>query len=312
MAFPNTLLSEISVPNHNAIFSRSFQVSVGGAGFIVEDGVLRLTIRDPAETVRLVETPQGIEFHLSEGVWFGQDETGSTGSGNQQLLLDEDHPFDRIELRGSLQGAMEFDDRDSWRPEALLVSPQVNLRSIRNLSKDISIHLEWPSLWQNPINVSDIDGDGVTSTKDALLLINQIARSSPISQRILLQNETPTWPSYFLDPNGDNELTILDALHVLNRLQTTIDNVNAESESVDAVMLSWQRTERDNGRPVPDVFAEQDSLTTTKAKTISFVPIDEAKRSPVSNADTLDKTADGEEGKRYLPKIDASVTTLFD
>jgi len=303
---------DLSTIVDNAIFSRSFQVSVGGAGFIVEDGVLRLTIRDPNETVRLVEVPQGIEFHLSDGVWFGQDETGGTGSGNQQLLLDEDHPFDRIELRGSLQGAMEFDDRDSWRPEALLVSPQVNLRSIRNLSKDISVHLEWPTLWQNPINVSDIDGDGVTSTKDALLLINQIARSSPISQRILLQNETPTWPSYFLDPNGDNELTILDALYVLNRLQTTIDNVNAESESVDAVMLSWQRTERDNGRPVPDVFADQDSLTTTKAKTISFVPIDEAKRSPVSNADTLDKTADGEEGKRYLPKIDASVTTLFD
>jgi len=256
----------------NAVFSRTFQVSVGGAGFRVEDGVLRLTIREPDTAISFVETDSGIEIHLADGVWFGEDATGVTGSDRQALLLHAENPFERIELRGPIVDALVFQDHGAWLPGPLGTSPEDNLRSVRNVAKDISIHIQWPALWQNPINRSDVNGDGIASTSDALALINQIARSVPRLDQIPLGESAPAWPSYFYDPTGDDVLSTLDALHVLYQLSIQAGD-NGESESIDAVMMEWET----NGQTVASPWVSGESSfwqTASRTNKISFDPVD--------------------------------------
>ncbi|MEM6468299.1 MAG: putative Ig domain-containing protein [Planctomycetota bacterium] len=68
--------------------------------------------------------------------------------------------------------------------------------------------------WQNACNRHDVNDDGVVSPLDALLVINQIARSG---DDLDLPRATPdNYPPSFVDVNGGNQVTPLDALLVIN------------------------------------------------------------------------------------------------
>ena len=82
------------------------------------------------------------------------------------------------------------------------------------------------SPWLNASNSEDIDGDGVVSPLDALLIINDLnangARELPVP--------TPSFlPPPFLDSSGDGWVTSIDALRVINLLNA---GASAEGESL--------------------------------------------------------------------------------
>jgi hypothetical protein len=69
--------------------------------------------------------------------------------------------------------------------------------------------------WTNPDNALDVNGDGMVTPLDALIVINHLARI----RQGLDQWERPREPGEgFVDVNGDSRLTPIDALIVINRL----------------------------------------------------------------------------------------------
>ncbi|MDV6031411.1 MAG: hypothetical protein F9B45_15180 [Phycisphaera sp. RhM] len=88
---------------------------------------------------------------------------------------------------------------------------------IWSLARDLpeqpfSITAPNPHPWQNPLNPVDVNGDGIASPRDALMIINRLARSA--------DNELHGVPieATFYDTNGDDLVTPRDALLVINRI----------------------------------------------------------------------------------------------
>jgi hypothetical protein len=77
--------------------------------------------------------------------------------------------------------------------------------------------LEPQKPWQNPHNPFDVNGDGVVTGLDALILINHLNKNGPHG---LPAPEDGNSPPPYLDVNGDNQLTALDALQTINVLNS--------------------------------------------------------------------------------------------
>ena len=89
---------------------------------------------------------------------------------------------------------------------------------------DIIFGLEIPR-WLNANNPEDINGDGLVSPIDALVIINDLNINGARELTILSDSESP--PPY-LDANGDGWVTSIDALRVINLLNA---RSNAEGEA---------------------------------------------------------------------------------
>jgi hypothetical protein len=90
--------------------------------------------------------------------------------------------------------------------------------------------------WQNGVNPADVNGDGVASAFDALLVINQLnSRGSVVLPR---HRSASGALNLYLDPSGDGALTPADALVVIDTLNALAAAVAAgEGESDTAVPL---------------------------------------------------------------------------
>ncbi len=69
--------------------------------------------------------------------------------------------------------------------------------------------------WRNPSNPYDVNGDGVVSGLDALILINHLNKHGPHGLPPPKEGSTP--PPFY-DVNGDNKISALDALQTINAL----------------------------------------------------------------------------------------------
>ncbi|MEO8493545.1 MAG: dockerin type I domain-containing protein [Planctomycetota bacterium] len=75
--------------------------------------------------------------------------------------------------------------------------------------------LQVRSIWQNPDNPNDVDGDGKVTPRDALLLLNELNKKGAHELGMpSLGNE----PSPSFDVNGDGHLSPLDPLSTINCL----------------------------------------------------------------------------------------------
>ena len=72
------------------------------------------------------------------------------------------------------------------------------------------------STGQNPINHLDVDGDGMTSPIDALLIHNEMNRHE--DSRRAIRWEKLVDSAYYLDVNGDDYVSLADAQLVFNHL----------------------------------------------------------------------------------------------
>ncbi|MCY2989817.1 MAG: choice-of-anchor D domain-containing protein [Planctomycetota bacterium] len=88
---------------------------------------------------------------------------------------------------------------------------------------------------QNPLNPSDVDGDGMVAPIDALLVINQInANAAPLTRV-----ESSRRPMYF-DVTGDNVLSPADVLQVVNAIDQRASAM-AAGEAPDSPILATPR-----------------------------------------------------------------------
>ena len=78
---------------------------------------------------------------------------------------------------------------------------------------------------QNPALAQDVNNDGAVSPIDALLIINQMSRTSFAEGESIGQGSV----RYYTDVNGDNETSAIDALQVINYLARNANNGEGES-----------------------------------------------------------------------------------
>lgn len=85
------------------------------------------------------------------------------------------------------------------------------------IERPITIHVvESRSPHQNPIDPLDVDGDGIVTPRDPLILINHLNRHGP--GRINAPAPGDGEPGYYFDVNGDGVITPLDIIIILNHL----------------------------------------------------------------------------------------------
>lgn len=70
--------------------------------------------------------------------------------------------------------------------------------------------------WQNPANSLDVNNNGTVEPLDALLLINSINDDG--SRMLPVPPVAPDLPPPYLDPSGDNHLSAIDALMVIDAI----------------------------------------------------------------------------------------------
>ncbi len=109
-----------------------------------------------------------------------------------------------------------------------LVQSSVILASAPGFANaSVTVHVvdnDGPSLWRNPLNPFDVDGNGSLDPFDVLAVINRLARNG-----IGLLPNTPLNPPLFYDVNGDWQATPLDVLNVINAFNRL--GTNGEGEA---------------------------------------------------------------------------------
>ncbi|MDZ4783161.1 MAG: dockerin type I domain-containing protein [Planctomycetia bacterium] len=89
--------------------------------------------------------------------------------------------------------------------------------------------------WRNPDNPYDVNGDGIVSGLDALIIINRLNKHGPHSLPPPDEGQKP--PPYY-DVNGDNKLTALDALQTINVLNKQRQSLAIQSQPPPAAASS--------------------------------------------------------------------------
>jgi hypothetical protein len=105
------------------------------------------------------------------------------------------------------------------------------------------------SPWQNPNNPVDVDGNGVVSPLDALLVINNLDTYPGGVLPALGSGQTPT---FWLDTNGNGTISPLDALLVINALPSA-----AQASALPREALSFAAS---SGEPVTNNSIPVDQL----------------------------------------------------
>ena len=75
--------------------------------------------------------------------------------------------------------------------------------------------------FQNPLNRYDVNGDGITSPIDALLVINALNRDGSLALPLIRSEATAVYAP-FVDTSGDFYLSPVDALMVINALNSGV------------------------------------------------------------------------------------------
>ena len=102
----------------------------------------------------------------------------------------------------------------------------------------VSIH---QSAWQNAAIAEDVNFDGYVSPIDALLVINHLNSTDPVTlSQPLPIPENSNEPPPYLDVSGDNRITPIDALMVINKIAESIDT-GAEGEFTQGVGVATSR-----------------------------------------------------------------------
>ncbi|MFV2070224.1 MAG: Ig-like domain-containing protein, partial [Pirellulales bacterium] len=127
----------------------------------------------------------------------------NSGPADGNLTLNEDGSFSYTPNEG-------FFGNDSFQYEA---------RDAANTTSGpvtVSLEVQNTRPWRNAANNMDVNGDGVISPIDTLLVINFLNEFGSVD----VPDPAPPGPP-FRDVNGDNQVTPLDALLVINFLNST-------------------------------------------------------------------------------------------
>ena len=126
-----------------------------------------------------------------------------------------------IQFLGNTEDRLFFADAADWRMGDPIVDGSLFLPTVIHPGSGIQIIAEVPNSFTNVIDPSDINNDGEVSSRDALAVINELARraySVPVVGTVFDPSGLDPWPGNYGDQNRDDRVTALDALRVINEL----------------------------------------------------------------------------------------------
>ena len=124
-------------------------------------------------------------------------------------------------LVGDEGDQIEFADPDQWQLGSTRVENGQFFQSLTTVAGLPVIEVALPTAWQNLIRPSDVNNDSQITALDALVIINELARSaySDESTGLLVSPESLSpWPGVYYDRTGDGSISALDALQIINEL----------------------------------------------------------------------------------------------
>lgn len=171
--------------------------------------------------INVGETGNAIEISIEEGRLVARNSDGqSVPVGGSSITLTV-NPTDN------------FDSADDWRLEGTGTEDGSFIQRFSNGNFELVVK---GSQWKNFVRATDVDSSGGTSARDALVIINELRRQQFIveSTEVLIDPAlVEEFPGFFFDVNGDDSLTALDALRVINQLANESQNSGlAEGESI--------------------------------------------------------------------------------
>ena len=225
--------NDLSTTDDNAIVETNFKVGVGFSSFIQNGDTLVSFVRPAGQTLTVSSTESALGLQLAEGLWFGENSAVASGTG-ESLLVAADSTFSRFELVGKPNQAIKFDQPQRWRMADWDPKTTPDFRPIEAAddAKRV-IYLDWGQPWQNLLQHSDINNDGVITALDALQIINELGRGQYVDQDsglLLAPESLDVWPGVYYDQNGDGNATALDALRVINSLARINQGGSGEGE----------------------------------------------------------------------------------
>ncbi|MEE2936650.1 MAG: Ig-like domain-containing protein [Planctomycetota bacterium] len=227
----------------NSVTVRSFVVAVGLSSFQTDQGTLRLTLRSPDPITRISQTDTEIEFDLNVGSWFQIDQTPGN-QNNRSLRIPIPTDATRIEVTSDRHRELQFNDPRNWRmgSSEIIAGHFYRLVQSQHVNPETTLQIAIPHPWQNVVRRSDVDNSGDVTANEALRIINEL-RNRIYSSRTISQVadplSLPNWPSTYFDVSGDDKITPLDALRVINDLAVAALASEPEGESLNAVSTRW-------------------------------------------------------------------------
>ena len=178
---------------------------------------IKINVRDLPEPVRSVDLTEKSVMELSPGHQVGDVLINGQAAQDSYDVFVSDQ---RFEIVGSKLKLIDdqWVDRATQEEIQLTITAQDTNNEFDPLSQTFVIEvLENPSPYHNDDSPFDVDGNGIVSAHDALLIINYLNTYGP----------GPVGsgdPGFGYDVNGDGFVTALDALLILNQLN--IQNIN--------------------------------------------------------------------------------------
>jgi hypothetical protein len=173
-----------------------------------------------------------------------------------------------ITIIGGALDVIVFADANAWRLAAPKVDAGQFIRVVVNQIGAETVEVHGPSVWQNPLEASDVNSNGEVTAGDALVIINELGRrlfSDANSQ--LLQDPVAlvVFPGTYYDQNADGKCTALDALRVINRLAQLSNRVQSEMVVVPPPLAMAVAAE--------DTVADADAAPQARLGTLNAKPV---------------------------------------
>lgn len=222
----------------NTLESGSYQFTVRADDTVFnrDFGLAEIILDDQPPTSEVETLPAALTTSEFTVRWSGSDGVNGSGIVSYDLFVStNDGGYQKI-LSETTSTRFEFSGETG------------NSYAFYTIARDASGNEELPpnqpdattrvvvSLWQNPVNVFDVNNQNGTTAGDALAIINELARRSVSDRETgqLLQVPPDGFGPLYFDVNADGNASALDALLVINalaRLGGSGDLLQGESES---------------------------------------------------------------------------------
>lgn len=229
------------------------------SGFTASDDSIRyvayLLRRDGEGDFSVVDDKEipGIDFEaaaavMSNTVTFRNQES-LRGTGEyvtirvvkNEMIVERHQTSDGI-LVGTSSGLLSIDANDTvtlsqWETDREAEADPIQLEPTAGFDATFSA-------WTHPLDAHDVNGDGVVTARDALMVINQLNRSDESNLAeigappILGVGEAASNEAWHLDATGDGFVTARDALVIINRLNRQESGAEAEGEALSSAASS--------------------------------------------------------------------------
>ncbi|MEM1067856.1 MAG: GEVED domain-containing protein [Planctomycetota bacterium] len=218
-------------------------ISIDLGSFPIPSGGLQLQGEGGRNTLQLVGDNSMLDLLAPETQITEIDVIDLSDPDRTNVALDASiiaslQPVDnRLEVLLDVEDVLSFSDFDEWRmTEPVLVDGVFRLVASHQFSA-AQFEARTPRPWQNPASVNDINNDGNIAALDALVIINELDRRAFSQPDGLLDDplSLPQWPNLYYDHSGDNLVSALDALRVINRIAASPEGeLIAEGEWIDS------------------------------------------------------------------------------